>query len=1108
MFDRATAPRHARAMCAAQTIGRKTRPKRNIISRRLRGIRTIWIAAVAAIISLAPLAFASGDPTAASPKTVKVGVLTKGNTEQALRMWSPTIQDYLTKTVPNYRFVVVPLGFRSIEVAIARNEIDFVLTNSASYVDLEARYGIGRIATLKNHWADNISTTLFGAVIFSGRDHSAIGSWQDLTGKSFAAVNDASFGGWLMALREFAATNIRPARDFTRIEYLGSHESVVNAVLEGRIEVGTVRTGVLEQMALNGSIDLSKIRVVKAPLLAKERIQEYGFPFLFSTRLYPEWPFSKLHHTDTRLAEKVAVALLTMPPDSPEAVAAGIAGWTVPLNYEPVHALMRELEMSPYTASGRLDFARVVRAYWHWFAIIGAAICILLVVTVVVLRLNRRIVIAKSELEREAGERSRAEETLRNSEQRFRSLVETTNDFVWETDAQGRFTYVSPQVRSLLGYVPSELLGKHANTILAKGAQPYLPDNAPEKAGQYTPFVSIATTMRHSNGCVAPFECSGVPILDDEGRLQGFRGINRDITSRRQTEEALYRVQELAHVTLDSISDGVIRTDMNGNVEYINPAASRLIGVSENEAQGKPLTDLFRVIDELSGESLRLLPPSIPPGHINRLVSGNTALVRGHADRIYIDIRLAPVRDSNNRTMGTVIVFHDITEVRRLTREIAYHATHDVLTELLNRSEFELRLGRALETAKVQATHHVMCYLDLDQFKIINDTSGHIAGDALLKQLAARLTHLVREYDVLARLGGDEFGILLMNCSVGDATTLVNNMLRAVADHTFIWHNKTFQITLSAGLVQVNAAAGTLTDILSAADSACYVAKEHGRNRIHWFQPNDAAVTKHHGQMQWVRTLRRALNENRFRLYTEAFVPLSERASPHYEVLLRLISEEDGREISPMSFIPAAERYHLMPAIDRWVIAATLQCLDKRAARGPFTGVYAINLSGQSLSDDEFLSYTVDQIDKSRISPRQLCFEITETAAIANLPRALRFMAVLRGMGCRFALDDFGSGFSSYAYLKNLPVDYLKIDGSFVRNLEQNPIERAMVAAINDIGHLMGLQTIAECVDTQATLDAVAAMGIDYAQGHSIAAVEPLSDLCAAPDLVPERKLA
>jgi diguanylate cyclase (GGDEF)-like protein len=430
-----------------------------------------------------------------------------------------------------------------------------------------------------------------------------------------------------------------------------------------------------------------------------------------------------------------------------------------------------------------------------------------------------------------------------------------------------------------------------------------------------------------------------------------------------------------------------------------------------------------------------------------------------------------------------------------MAQQLTWQATHDPLTGLINRREFEIRLGQALAEAQAEQHQHTLLYLDLDQFKIVNDTCGHVAGDELLRQLSALLQSRLREGDVLARLGGDELGVLLAYCPEEQAQRIAENLRLSVKEFRFNWEGKSFDIGVSVGLVVVDAECVSVAELLSAADMACYAAKDDGRNRVHVYRREDVDLVQRHGEMQWVNRLTRAIEENRLLLYRQRILSIAEPtgAEERYEILIRLRGEDD-EIIPPGAFLPAAERYGLMPAVDRWVVRTLFAAMAQQAERACLvsdTCSYAVNLSGTSLNDDVLLEYVREQLLLHRIVPQRIWFEITETAAIANLPKASRFIQEMKALGCRFSLDDFGSGVSSFAYLKNLAVDNLKIDGSFVKDIVEDPIDDAMVQAINQIGHVMGLRTTAEFVENDAILTRLREIGVDYAQGYGIHKPEP-----------------
>jgi diguanylate cyclase (GGDEF)-like protein/PAS domain S-box-containing protein len=573
----------------------------------------------------------------------------------------------------------------------------------------------------------------------------------------------------------------------------------------------------------------------------------------------------------------------------------------------------------------------------------------------------------------------------------------------------------------------------------------------------------------------------------------------------RQSEAALFREKERAEVTLHSIGDAVITTDGEGRIDYLNPVALRLTGWHAEEIGGRPIVSLMRIVGEHSGEEI--LHPVVQALRENRIVElpPHSVLLCADGRSFPIADSAAPIHDRQGRTIGAVMVFHDVTYARQLERELSYHASHDALTGLCNRRQFELVLEQALEDAVAEEREHALCYLDLDQFKVVNDTCGHSAGDELLRQLAARLSAKVRESDMLARLGGDEFGVLLYGCTPRRAYAVAEELRNVICEFQFNCSEHRFQVGASIGVVAIDSGSGSVAELLSAADVACYAAKERGRNRVHVYQTDDHELQERRGEMRLVSRINRALQEGRFQLLVQDIADLSDDARPGYRELLVRLVDRDGGLLSPMSFIPAAERYGLMPSVDRWVVANACRLLAEESARDP-EGVWAINLSGQSVCDEAFLEYVMHTVRESGVAPQRLCFEITETATIANLGHATRFMNVMHGMGCRFALDDFGSGLSSFGHLKQLPVDYLKIDGTFVRDMAEDPIDYAMVEAINRIGHVMGIRTIAEFVEDEAVLNALRGLGVDYAQGYWIAVPRPMAaDGAVAETRVPGR---
>jgi diguanylate cyclase (GGDEF)-like protein/PAS domain S-box-containing protein len=561
---------------------------------------------------------------------------------------------------------------------------------------------------------------------------------------------------------------------------------------------------------------------------------------------------------------------------------------------------------------------------------------------------------------------------------------------------------------------------------------------------------------------------------------------------------ALYARLELAEMTLASIGDAVLTTDADGLVLGLNRAAEQITGWSSAEANRQPVEKILPIVDELSGTALE--NPVLHSLRVGRTVSipNRSALVTRNGERVAIEDTAAPIRNPAGVILGVVVVLRDVSHERQLRHELSWQASHDALTGLINRREFAFQVAAALDSATSDNAVHALLYLDLDQFKLVNDTCGHGAGDVLLQHLAGLLQSHLRDTDVLARLGGDELGVLLRNCRPRQALALADKLRRAVKDYRFSWGGNTFEVGASVGLITIDGDSRSVSELLAAADQACYIAKQRGRNRVHVHQETGLDAAERHGDVPWLARLNDALEHGGFRLLV---LPARRLAGPgtvagldFAEVLLRMTGKR-GRMILPGAFLPAAERYDLSQAVDRWVIEATCAALcthgQTHPKRAPPT--LSVNLSASSLNQPDMQDFILDAFARYGTQPSQICFEFTESAALANIAEARRFMSRLQAVGVRFALDDFGSGLSSFAYLKTLPVDLLKIDGLFVRDLATSAINRAMVAAINEVGHVMGMQTIAEFVETADALAVVQAIGVDYAQGFAAGTLAPLS---------------
>ena len=682
---------------------------------------------------------------------------------------------------------------------------------------------------------------------------------------------------------------------------------------------------------------------------------------------------------------------------------------------------------------------------------------------------------------------SRGRELL---ELRLRNDLATcaANDGMWDFDAVNNTLEFSPRWRAIMGYTDDDLAQASPNWH-----RMVHPDDLARVQGRLrrhlageTDLFESVHRMQRRDGEWRWMQCRAKALVDAQGRLQRLVGVESDITDQKIYEEALFKEKESAQITLQSIGDGVVTTDGESLVEYLNPVAEELTGWKLEDAAGRPVDEIFRGFHEETCE-----PLENPVGvaiRRNRSIKTvrPTLLIQRDGHEIYIESTASPIRNDKGEVVGGVLVFHDVSESRELNRKLSYHSSHDILTDLVNRREFESRLERALKSARAKETSYALLYLDLDQFKIVNDSCGHSAGDALLKQLGALLKSKTRWRDTLARMGGDEFAVLLESCSMDDALRAAETVRGAVEEFRFTWDDRSFSLGCSIGVVPLTPDTDDVASLLTAADSACQAAKEAGRNRIHSYEENDIDLMRRRREMQWAARINNALEENRFEIFRQTILPLqAEDTGSHYELLLRM-RDESGQLVSPELFIAAAERYAITPKIDRWVVTHALRWLVSEADERERLALCSINLSGQSLADDKFLPFVIEEFQRSGLDPARICFEITETAAIASYAQASRFINALKELGCRFALDDFGTGLSSFGYLKHFPVDFLKIDGSFVKEILHDPIDREMVRSINEIGHLTGKQTIAEFAENTEIITMLRGMGIDYAQGYGV----------------------
>ncbi|VAW79729.1 diguanylate cyclase/phosphodiesterase (GGDEF & EAL domains) with PAS/PAC sensor(s) [hydrothermal vent metagenome] len=673
---------------------------------------------------------------------------------------------------------------------------------------------------------------------------------------------------------------------------------------------------------------------------------------------------------------------------------------------------------------------------------------------------------------------------LQESKDRYLDVFDNTSDLIQCLAHDGSFLYTNKAWRDNMGYSEKEVSHLHLPDVLHPDSELCCEARfAQLKAGETLQHIDFKFITKSGDTIHLKGDCGSIFA---DGKAVSTRGIFRNITETVKAEKAC-KVSEARYQTLyDSAPDIYSIINAQGLFESINLAGAVILGYTVDELVGKPASlvihpdDLERVIDYITRQ---FSDPTDDNGIEYRKI-------RKDGSELWVHQRVSP--DPDNDKSRLLVLCRDITEQRELRKQLFYQATHDDLTQLLNRREFDNRLRRLLTASRNSSDNHVLCYLDLDQFKVINDTCGHLAGDELLRQIAAMLGQQIRSRDTLARLGGDEFAILMEHCPLEQAEALANRIRVMIEDFRFQWQTKRFTIGVSIGVVPVRHSS-TVEDVLSLADSACYEAKQRGRNRVHVFHRGEQAIVGKIDDSRWANRIDEALNNNTFKLYAQEIAPCSvDGKGSRLEILLRL--RDDETMVNPGAFMPVAERYNLSGKIDHWVLDQTLQWFEQRPEALAELQMCSVNLSALSLCDENFLAYMLKRINDSKFPAAKLCFEVTETAAISNLGRATQFMHTLREQGCRFALDDFGSGLSSLAYLKNLPVDMVKIDGAFIRNITDNDIDRMMVKSICDIASVMDIKTTAEYVESESALRILRETGVDFVQGFHIGRPVPIDE--------------
>lgn len=684
-------------------------------------------------------------------------------------------------------------------------------------------------------------------------------------------------------------------------------------------------------------------------------------------------------------------------------------------------------------------------------------------------------------------------EALENAHNRMALAAEAGGIGVWEVDLESGNVHWDPITFGLFG-LPASADGK-ADDLWIRHLHPEDRDRAEralENALAGAGDLESEFRIVWPDGSIRHLRSAARITRDAQGRALRVTGVNWDITPMRQLGNELAEQHELLRVTLQSIGDAVITTDAAGQVTWLNPAAERMTGWLAAEALGRPLLQVFHIVHEETRRPAEDPVAMCMQQDTTTGLASHTVLISRNGSEFGIEDSAAPIRNARGEMLGAVLVFHDVTEQRRLSGEMSYRATHDALTGLVNRSEFESRLRRTLDKAHEDRSEHAIMYIDLDQFKLVNDACGHSVGDQLLQQVAKLLTEVVRARDTLARLGGDEFAVILEHCTSDQAQRVAQQICDRMEDFRFLHDERRFRIGASIGLVPLDNRWVNSAAAMQAADTSCYAAKEAGRNRVHAWFDTDQAMRARHGETQWAARLEQALDDDRFVLHAQRIESLGDgHPGLHAEALIRLL-HDDGSLIPPGAFLPAAERFHLATRIDRWVLR---RAMEHVAAMPDITTLHTlcINLSGQSIGDRAFHRHAIDALTAAGSTVcKRICLEITETAAVTNIADAAIFVDSVRALGVRVALDDFGAGASSFGYLKTLAVDLLKIDGQFIKDLIDDPLDDAAVRSFVDVARVVGLKTVAEFVDRPEILQRVREIGIDYAQGFLLHKPEPI----------------
>ena len=934
-------------------------------------------------------------PASSSAKDieVRIGLRAHRGIENAVKRWQPTAER-LSREIPGYRFTIIPSILNSqLDQAVSRDEFDFILTNPSSTVEHQLQHGVKSLVTLINK-RQGKGYTQFGSVIFTRSDRKDINKLTDLKGKVFMGVDKRGFGGWRVAWQELLHNGIAPYRDFRELRFAGGvQDKVVYSVRDGLVDAGSVRTDMLERMASRGEIDLSRFKV----LGLKRRS---GFPFLLSTRLFPEWAFSKTRLTNDALASKVKYVLLSIKADDPAAEKGKYVGWVDALNYDSVRDLLEELKLGSFHVSDYNILPSFMRLYWHYF-LSGLVLAFLVILIVLYLIcLNRKLGKMQLQLKREAIGRLKVEN----------SLAELATQSVERTRGTEFFRECVCGLARLYGmqFIYIVLLDETYSN-------------------------NLRTFLAWENGQFKKnFECEidGTPCY---GLL------------RNQVE---------------LISSG-LRNQYPDNDLLEGLKAESFFGSLLKTSSGK----ILGMISMMDSKELDILEWQRP-------------VLKIFANRIGLELQR----------------IKDEEEMRGMSDKITWQVVHDPLTQLINRHDFERHLSQSIIRLEFTDKIHLLFHVDLDKFSLVNKACGHLAGNELLKQLARQLKVVMSDNDIICRLGGDEFGILVLDIEKHQATQVAEKLLDFIHAYQYKWKNNTFDITASIGVVVLGDPRMSVNSALNAVDTARLAAKDNAGDQYCFYDEKIHQANLLKSEVQWLDDVTYALKEDSFVLYQQTMQPMSGKLSnrKYVEILLRM-KLQNGELKLPGCFFEIAERHKLMPAIDRWVIKNTFDYIQKNRSENNHAVTYVINLSGSTLAESGFFDFINQKLQQYEVSSKEICFEISETTAIDNYSVSVDFIRRLRREGFSASLDNFGSGLSSYKFIKNMPLDFIKLDGSFVKGIDEEPMNKAIVDSVARIGRSMGIKTVAAWVETDAVLDELRLLGIDYVQGYAIGKPEPLA---------------